>query len=61
MYAFYLAKMKWLQDPNESNVGNLNSVRRQASKINELETDSKKKNIRELYMGISDFKKDYQP
>jgi hypothetical protein len=29
-----------------------------SAKINELETDSKKKNIRDLYMGISDFKKD---
>ena len=51
----------------------LNSVRREASrhfrnekksylkaKIDELETHSKIKNIRDLYKGISDFKKGYQ-
>jgi hypothetical protein len=31
------------------------------AKIDELETDSKIKNIRDLYRGISDFKKGYQP
>jgi hypothetical protein len=31
------------------------------AKINRLETNSKNKNIRELYTGISDFKKGYQP
>jgi hypothetical protein len=30
-------------------------------KINELESDSKNKNIRDLYRGINEFKKDYQP
>ena len=53
---------------------NLNNVRREASrhfrnknkehlkaKIEELETNSKIKNIWDLYMGISDFKKGYQP
>jgi hypothetical protein len=30
-------------------------------KINELETDSKNKNTRDLHRGISDFKKAYQP
>ena len=30
-------------------------------KIGELETNSKMKNIRDLYRGISDFKKGYQP
>jgi hypothetical protein len=29
--------------------------------INELETNSKNKNIRKLYSGINDFKKGYQP
>jgi len=29
--------------------------------IEELETDSKIYNIRDLYMGINDFKKGYQP
>jgi hypothetical protein len=30
-------------------------------KINELETGSKNKNIRDLYRGINGFKKDFQP
>jgi hypothetical protein len=68
------AKMKWLQNPNQSNVDNLNNVRCEASRhfrnkkkeyltatINELETNSKNKNIRDLYRGINDFKKGYQP
>ena len=53
------AKMQWLQDTNQRNVHNLNNVRRDASrhfrnkkkeylkaKIEELETNSKIKNIR---------------
>jgi len=68
------AKMQWIQDPNQNNVGNLNSVRREVSrhfsdkkkahlraKIEELETNSKIQNMRDLYRGISDFKKGYQP
>jgi hypothetical protein len=68
------AKMQWMQDPNQSNVENLNKVRRDASthlrnkkkaymkaKIEELETNSKLKNVRDLYRGINDFKKGYQP
>jgi hypothetical protein len=31
------------------------------NKINELETDSKNKNIRDLYRGVNEFKKGYQP
>ena len=31
------------------------------AKINFLETDSKNRNIRDLYSGTSDFKKGYQP
>jgi hypothetical protein len=31
------------------------------AKINEVEIHSKNKNIRELYRGINDFKKGYQP
>ena len=31
------------------------------SKIDELETNGKLKNIRDLYRGISDYKKGYQP
>jgi hypothetical protein len=64
------AKMQWFQDPNQSNVGDLNNVRREASrylrnkkkeylkaKIDELETGMKVKNIRDLYKGISDLKR----
>jgi len=60
------AKMKWVQDPSQSNVDNLNNVRRDTSrhlrekkkeylkaKIEELETNSKIKNIRHLYRGIN--------
>jgi RNase P/RNase MRP subunit p29 len=58
------AKMHWLQDPNQSNLNILNNARCEASryfrnkkseylkaKINELEINSKNKNIRELYSG----------
>jgi len=31
------------------------------AKIEELETNSTTKNIRDLYRGINDFKKGYQP
>jgi hypothetical protein len=63
-----------LQNPNQSNGDNLNNVRCEGSrhfrnkkkeylkaKINELETNSKNKNIRDLYRGINDFMKGYQP
>jgi len=66
--------MKWIQDPSQSNVDNLNNVRREVSrlfrnkkkayqraKIEELETNSKIQNIRDLDRGINDFKKGYQP
>jgi hypothetical protein len=56
------------------NENNLSDVRREASrhfgnnkrehlkdKINELESNSKNKNIRDLYRGINEFKKGYQP
>ena len=62
--------MHWLQDPNQSSVGDLNNVRREASryfrnkkkkylkaKIDELETGSKIRNIRDLYMVISDLRR----
>jgi SLT domain-containing protein len=68
------AKMQWVQDPSQSNVCNLNNVRPEASryfrneekqylqaKIEELQTNCNIKNIRDLYRGISDFKKGYQP
>ena len=59
-----------LGTPSRSNVDNLNNVRRDASrhfrnkkkaylkaKIEDLETNSKINNIRDLYRGINDFKK----
>ena len=69
------AKIQWIQDPSQSNVDNLNSVRPEVSRhfrkkkkkaylrarIEEFETNSKNKNIRDMYRGISDFKKGYQP
>jgi hypothetical protein len=67
-------KMQWVQDPSQSNVENLNKVRRDASRhlrnkkkaymkarIEELETNTKLKNVRDLYRGINYFKKGYQP
>jgi hypothetical protein len=60
--------------PSEANEDNLSDVRREASryfrnkereylkvKINELEPNSKNKNIRDLYRDINGFKKGYQP
>jgi hypothetical protein len=62
------------KQPSEINGDNLNNVRRLASryfrnkkreylkdKINEFATNTKKKNIRDLYRGIHGFKKSYQP
>jgi hypothetical protein len=58
--------MQWFQDPNQNNVGDLNSVRREVSryfrnkekkylkaKIDELETGSKIKKISETCIGAS--------
>jgi hypothetical protein len=66
--------LQWSQDPSEINGDVLNSIRREASrhfrnkrrkyledKINDLATNRKSKNIRELYRGISGFKMGYQP
>jgi len=66
------AKMQWIEDPSQSNVNILNNVRREVSrhfrnknkaylraKIEELETNSKNQNIRDLYRGINYFKKGY--
>ena len=65
--------MQRVQGPSQSNVDNLNKVRREASrhfrnkkkanleaKIEELETNSKITNIRVLYRGIIDFKMVYE-
>jgi hypothetical protein len=66
--------MQWVQDPNRSNIHNLNKVRREASrhfrnkkkeylkaKIYVLETNSKIKNTRDLCGGINGVKKGYRP
>jgi chemotaxis methyl-accepting protein methylase len=58
--------LQWLQHPSEINRDNLNNIRRETSrhfrnkkreylkdKIDELATNSKNKNIRDLYRGIS--------
>jgi hypothetical protein len=63
------AKLQWLQEPSEANEGNLSDIRREASryfrnkireylkdKINEIESNSKNKDIRGLYRGINKFK-----
>jgi hypothetical protein len=68
------AKLRWLQDTCEANEDNLIDVRQDASrhfrhkkreylkdKIKEPESNSKNKNIRDLYRGINEFKKGYQP
>jgi hypothetical protein len=67
------AKLQWLQDPNVVKEDNLSNVRWEASrhfrnkkreylkdKVNELESNSKNKNIRDLYRGINEFKQGYQ-
>jgi hypothetical protein len=68
------ANLQWLQDPSEINGDNLNNIRCEVSrhfrnkkreylkdKINEVASNSKNTNIRDLYRGINEFKKDYQP
>jgi hypothetical protein len=60
------AVLQWLQNPNQVNGDNMDNVRLEANtnfrtkkreylknKINELETNSKNKNIRDLYRGIN--------
>jgi hypothetical protein len=66
--------LQWSQDPSEVNGDNLNNVRCEAcrhlrnkkseyvkDKINELATNNKNKNIRDLYREINEFKRGYQP
>jgi hypothetical protein len=63
-----------LQNPSQINGDNLKNLRCETSrtfrkkkreylkgKINELGTNNKNKNIRDLYRGINEFKKGYQP
>jgi len=64
--------MQWIQDPSQSNVDNLNNVRREDSRhfrkkqkaylranTEEIETNCKIQNIRNLYRGIREFKNGY--
>jgi hypothetical protein len=66
--------LQWLQNPSQINGDNLQNLRCETSrtfmnkkreylksKINELETNNKNKNITELYRGIDEFKKGSQP
>jgi hypothetical protein len=68
------AKLKWLQDPSEMNVDNLHNVRCEVSRhfrdkkseylkdrVNEVVSNCKNRNIRDLYRGILEFRKGYQP
>jgi hypothetical protein len=68
------AKLQWLQNLSQINGENLQNLRHETSrifrnkkreylkgKINELETNNKNKNIRDLYKGINEFKKGCQP
>jgi hypothetical protein len=68
------AKLQWLQDPSKINGVNLSNIRRETSrhfrnekreymkdKIDELATNSKNKNRRDLYRGINEFKKCNHP
>jgi hypothetical protein len=63
-----------LQNPSQINEDNLQYLRRQTSrkirkkkrvylkrKINELEANNNNENFRDLYRGINEFKKGYQP
>jgi hypothetical protein len=65
---------QWLQNPSQISGDNLKNLRCETSrtlrkrkreylrgKINELETNNKNKNIRDLYRGMNEFKKGYQP
>jgi hypothetical protein len=73
LYLRKQAKFQWLEDSNKINGDILNKLRRKASrhfrkkmreylknKINELATNSKNKNIRDLYRGMNESKGGYQ-
>jgi hypothetical protein len=68
------AKLQWLQDPSKIYRDNLNNIRHEDSrhfrnkkgeylkyKMNKLATNSTNKNIKDLYRGINEFKRGYQP
>jgi hypothetical protein len=65
--------LQWLQNPSQIKGDNLQNLSHKTSiifrnkkreylkdKINELETNNKNTNIRDLYRGISEFKKGYK-
>jgi hypothetical protein len=59
-------KLQWLLNPSIINGNKQNNVKCEASrhlkhKIKDLATNSKNKNIRDLYRGINEFKRGYQP
>jgi hypothetical protein len=67
------AKLQWLQNPNQINRHDLQNLRRETigifrkkkreylkGKINDLVTNDKNKNIRDLYRSMNEFKKGYQ-
>jgi hypothetical protein len=68
------AKLQWLQNLSQVNGDNQKNLRHETSrtfwkkksecvkgKINELETNNRNKNIRDLYRDRTEFKKGYQP
>jgi hypothetical protein len=67
------SKLQWLQGPSKINGDNQNNIQPEANrhlkkkkweylkdKINELATNSKNKNIRDLYSGKNEFNRRYQ-
>jgi len=68
----FLAKRQWLQDPNQSNVDNVISVRCEAGrhsrtkrgiiqKLKLMNLKQTNKKIRDLYRSVIEFKKGCQP
>jgi hypothetical protein len=68
------AKLQWLHNPSEINGDNLNNIKRAFSryfrtekrenledKINDLATNRKNMNIRDLYRRINEFRRGYPP
>jgi hypothetical protein len=57
------AKLQWLQDPRHEANRHFRNKKREylKDKINELATNIKNKNIRDLYRGINGLKRGYQP
>jgi ATP-dependent Lon protease len=64
------AKLQWIQNQSQINGDNVKNLRSEISrifrkkereylkgKINELETDNKNRNIRDLYRGVNEFQK----